>query len=284
TETRYIIPRPKRGVSVDGLYRDWGYEDTLYNWTAPDYVYLSSAEQVVPDGPQWPGADRLSGRFAMMMDGAHLYFLALVADSSPFEGADPAQPWLNDSVELFLAVKPSDHDLRSGGPPDGQIVFDCGRDHSATVCLAEGRQVPCQVPRQTVPASWVLHGRQASGYVVEAAIPLADLGLDGLARGDVLGYCVKLNDSSGLSLIATPDNLRPHATITGFRKAWVEVVVERTAGISFGAPATNALWPERFAPDQGQRVWDMGPAHREQVSATRSRLYLNTLWAVQGVD
>jgi len=140
------------------------------------------------------------------------------------------------------------------------------------------------VQRQTVAASWVLHGAQASGYVVEAAIPRADLGLEGLARGDVLGYCVKLNDSSGLSLIATPDNLRPHASISGFRKGWVEVVVERTAGISFGPPATNALWSERFAPDQGQRIWDMGPAHREQVSATRSRLYLNTLWAVQGVD
>ncbi len=284
TETRYIIPRPKRGVSIDGEFKDWGYEDTLYNWTAPEYVYLDTAQLVVPDGPEWSGADRLSGRFAMMMDQSTLYFLALVADATPFEGVDPAEPWRNDSVELFLAVKPNEQDLRSGRRTDAQIVFDCGGEHVATVCFMQGRPVSCEVQRQTVPATWVLHDTQASGYVVEAAIPLADIGLDGLARGDVLGYSVKLNDSSGLSLIATPENLRPNATIASFRKAWVEVVVERAAGISFGPPATNALWSERFAPDQGQRVWDMATAHREQISATRSRLYLNTMWAVQGVD
>lgn len=284
TETRYIISRPKRGVSIDGEFKDWGYEDTLYNWTAPEYVHLDGVEFVVAGGPVWSGADQLSGRFAMMMDRGKLHFLALVADTTPFEGADPAQPWRNDSLELFLAARPSDHDLRSGGQPDAQVVFDCGKDPTAAICLSQGRQTPCHVERRTVPATWVLHGRQASGYVVEAAIPLADLGLEELARGDVLGYSVKLNDSSGLSLIATPGNPRPHASIKGFRKAWVEVVVERTAGIVFGPPAANALWSERFGPDPGQRVWDMAAAHREQVSATRSRLYLNTLWAVQGVD
>jgi len=284
TETRYIISRPKRGVSVDGEFKDWGYEDTLYNWTEPEYVHLAGAELVVPGSPDWAGVERLSGRFAMMMDREKLYFLALVADETPFEGADPAQPWRNDSVELFMAVKPSDHDLRSGVRPDAQLVFDCGQDPTVTLCLSEGRPVRCQAQRRTISTSWVLHGKQATGYVAEAAIPLADLGLEELARGDVLAYCIKLNDSSGLSLIATPDNLRPNATIKGFRKAWVEVMVERTTSIEFGPPAGNALWSERFDPGQGQRVWDMATAHREQVSATRSRLYLNTLWAVQGVD
>lgn len=284
TETRYIIPRPKRGVSVDGEYRDWGYEDTLYNWTPPDYVYLNDAAQVVGGGPEWSGAGQLSARVAFMMDAEHLYVLALVADETPFEGANPAQPWLNDSIELFLAIAPDDQDLRRGGQPDAQIVFDCGSEHTATVCLVEGEQVPCEVQRETVAESRAMRGRQVAGYVMEAAIPRAELGLDALGRGDVLGYGVKLNDSSGLSLIATPDNLRPHASIRGFRRAWVEVYVDRAERISFGAPAANVLWPERLAPDDGQRIWDMDRAHREEVSATRSRLYLNTLWAVQGVD
>ena len=285
TETAYIIPLPKRGVAIDAQHKDWGFEDSLYNWTPPDYVNLSRAGQVAPGSGNWTGPAQLSGRFAFMMDETQFYFLALVADATPFQGANPDAGWRNDSVELFLKLRGKDETLRLGGPTDAQIVFDCGRNHERTQTLLAGRPAPVPVKRKTIKQTPLVRGRQTQGYLIEAAIPLKALGLAKRQRGALIGYSIKLNDSSGLSLIATPDNLKPHATCKAFRKAYVEVASGREKPIAFAAPAPNVFWPDRYTKGVGSlRIWDPKSAQRRTASDTAERLYLNSLWAVQSAD
>lgn len=287
TENTYIIPLPTRGVAIDGQVKDWGFEDTLYNWYPPDYAYLNDTAQVVPDTGTWRGPAQLSGRFALMMDDEKLYFLALVADATPFEGTNPAAPWKNDSVELFLAFKTNPRELELGGPmrrAGVQVVFDCGSEQRKTMLLKKGKVVASEVSRKTVPKTWVIEGEQTGGYVVEAAIPLSVLPIE-RERGALIGYSIKLNDSSGPSLITTPENLKPNASVRAFKHAYVEIEAEAGEEIKFGPVAHEVFWPEQYTKDEGQiRIWDMARAHRKRVSQTVSHTYLHTLWAAQAVD
>ncbi|MBT7054770.1 MAG: hypothetical protein HN976_06750 [Lentisphaerae bacterium] len=287
TEDTYIVPLPTRGIAIDGQYKDWGYEDTLYNWYPPDYAHLNDSIHIVPEAGAWAGPAQLSGRFAMMMDDEALYLLALVADASPFEGNNPAAPWKNDSVEVFLAFRTNPRELELGAPMSKagvQLVFDCGGKDRQPLVFVRGRPAPAKARCTTVPATWTVRGKQTGGYVVEAAVPLEALPIETRERGSLFGYSIKLNDASGLSLVATPKNLKPHATVKDFRRAYIEIKAETGEAIEFGPVARDVLWPERFTPDEGDvRIWDMTRAHRKQVSETTRRLYLHSLWAVQAV-
>jgi len=99
----FIIPMPTAGVSIDGTYRDWGHEDVLYNWTPPAYIKLDARHRL-PSHTK-PSKD-LSGRYSLMYDDKNIYFLALIADPTPKQGQYGANPWQNDSIELFLALNP----------------------------------------------------------------------------------------------------------------------------------------------------------------------------------
>ncbi|MCK5805782.1 MAG: hypothetical protein KAI66_23325 [Lentisphaeria bacterium] len=286
TETLYVVPKPTRGVAVDGEFKDWGIEDNLYNWTPPDYVYLNERAQVVPLDADWGGPAHLSGRFAFMMDERNLYFLALVSDATPFQGVNPENIWNNDSIELFLSFRPTSQDARFGKRrPDAQVAFHCGKDPGRIRCFVQGKPANVAVTCKIVPHTWLTRGQQSKGFVLEATIPLAAVGLPEHERGTRVGYSIKLNDSEGTSLLATPENPKPHATIKDFRTAFVEIPLQQEKRIVFGEPARDVFWPEQYTPERAPlRIWDMGEAHRKRVSQTIDRLYLNTFWAVQASE
>lgn len=292
TANAYVIPRPDGGVSIDGSYKsDWGVEDNLYNWMPPDYLYINDSAQLVSKNGKWQGPDQLSGRFAFMMDDKNLYFLGLVADATPFEGNNPSEVWKNDTVELFLVPKASSKLLRLGQKmreaKGAQLVFGCGENHNNVLVLMQGeKKADSGIKYKVIPKNWLINGKQTKGYILEAAIPLKLFPEFTKKRGAMLGYSIKLNDISGISLIATPENLKPHANIKNFKKAYIEIVSkDGDSKIKFPAPAKNVFWPEKYTKGSGKiRIWDMSKAYRKKESATSERLYLNTLWAVQGVD
>ncbi len=292
TANAYIIPRPSEGVVIDAGYKDdWGYEDNLYNWTAPDYIYLNDSSKLIPGSGKWRGIQQLSGRFAFMMDDKNLYFLGLVADATPFEGSNPSEVWKNDTVELFLVPKANSNILRLGQKMSkakgAQIIFDCGKNHNnIRVLMQGGKKADSGIKYKVIPKNWLINGKQTKGYILEAAIPLKLFPEFTKKRGAMLGYSIKLNDMSGISLIATPENLKPHANIKNFKKAYIEIVAKDGGSkIKFPAPAKNVFWPGKYTKGPGKiRIWDMAKAYRKKESATSERLYLNTLWAVQGVD
>ncbi|NOZ19893.1 MAG: hypothetical protein GXP25_02260 [Planctomycetes bacterium] len=286
--TAFVIPRPTKGVVIDGLFRDWGYEDTLYNWTPPMYIKLDRGEQALPKGERWGGKAALSGRCSMMLDSKSLYFLALVVDATPRQGT-AAEAWKNDSLELFLSFdteKLAHEKGRALGAGDVRIVFDCGRNGPKTTLFREGKRFGPSFPTKLVGNTWMLDGKQVKGYVLEAQIPLSILTARPLTMGDRIAYSIKLNDSQGVSLALTPKNLRPHAGLRRWQTAYVEREIEdENRKIEFGETAREVCWPEEYSRDEGRiPIWDMKIAHRERVSSTRERTYLHSLWAAQGVE
>ncbi|MCP3967809.1 MAG: hypothetical protein GY750_15440 [Lentisphaerae bacterium] len=287
----FIIPKPSEGVSIDGLFRDdWGYEDNLYNWTPPVYLFLNDRSQVVAGGPVWKGIQQLSGRFSFMMDEENLYFLGLVVDDTPFKGKEHSSLWENDSIELFLATKVTSKHLQfeeAMSKANGvQVIFDCGENHNKAMTLVKRKQVhDSGVKYKINPKSWLQNGKQVKGYILEAAIPLKLFPDFKKKRGMLLGYSIKLNDSTGGSLIITPDNYKPVRNIKNFKKAYVEIALKEGATkIKFEAPAKDVFWPAKYTKGAGRiKIWDMAKASRKKVSATTDRLYLNSLWAVQAV-
>ncbi len=288
TDDIYVLPLPKRGIAIDGQYKDWGYEDSLYNWYPPDYIHLNRKFQVVPGSGTWKGLWQLSGRIAMMMDDKNLYVLAIVADSTPFAGTKP-HPWNNDSLELFIFNDAKDSDIHFGKSMKKggiQLIFNCGEDLTLTQVILNGKTVKVPVQRKTIAMTAVVADRQAKGYVLEASMALADLGIKERVRGSRIAYSIKLNDATGLSLIATPRNLSPNANIKNFKTAFIEIATEKKSKITFGPLAPEVTWPEQYAGREGDiPLWNMQRcAYRKQVSTTTRRTYLHGFWACQVVE
>ncbi|MBR0458262.1 MAG: hypothetical protein IJJ26_03420 [Victivallales bacterium] len=276
----FVIPRPTASVSIDGAYqKDWGFQDALYFWTPPAYCTLG-AQQRVSKGER--PSSKLSARYSLMYDDKNIYFLSLVTDPTPFQGAG-GHPWENDSVELFLANGVNYRDLKRETRLDDrgfQIIFD-GHRRNVT-CLRKGRPVP-DVPIEVrfQAENLPLGGEMVPGYVVEAAIP-RKLFASPCEKGTLLAHAVKLNDYRGGSLCNTPGNATPNANLLNWHRAYFEYEgKEETREYRFGKLAQNPPWPKEIHTGT-QPIWDVFFCERRQTSQTEERLYLNGFWAVQG--
>ncbi len=288
TQAMYVIPRPTAGVAIDALYsKDWGYEDNLYNWTPPDFIKLDKAKFVIPGGPQWKGPEQLSGQFALMKDDSNIYFLAIVADETSAGGAS-VESWNNDSIELFLVPGIKKKELAGEAVLSSkgmQIIFDCGANNNPPLVFVKGAKSNAKIETKLVRNSLLVNGKQTSGYVLEAAIPVSAFPGWNPEKGQLLAYDIKLNDSTGVSLIATPENLKPHATFKNFKKGYLEFVAdEKTRELTFGSPAADLFWPSKYTVGKKIKIWDDSQAYSRDISSTTKRIYLNSLWAVQGAD
>ncbi len=280
---RFLIPRPTAGTMIDGAYKkDWGYENVLYLWTPPEFIRLSGKDSAV--GKTVPAEEELSGNFSFMADARNFYFLAVVADRTPGEGNNPAAPWKNDSVELFLASGIRKKDLETKMPLRGhgfQIVFDISAG-GKPLLLKDGSQITqSEISYKVRKENVSVNGKPVPGYVLEAAIP-RKLFPGKPERGSLIAYCINLNDSaSGASLRTNPESTRPATTIFGYRKAFLEYEGRESLPVfQFGAIAPDLPWPEIYHAD-GKRLWDDSLLTRSK-TASAQRIYLNGFWAVQG--
>lgn len=279
----FLIPRPTAGVAIDGAYRtDWGFENNLYFWTPPEYLHLTDGHAV---GSKLKTPERLSGKFSFMYDENHLYLLGIIADATPGQGKPgTAEPWTNDSVELFLANGVTSRDLEKKTPLKGngiQIIFDCSANGKPTLYKNGKKMSDGAISAKVQKGNVMVNGNPVSGYVLEAAIPLSLLPVRP-EKGSLLAYCINLNDQSGAALRSSPRNETPNSSLFQFGKAYFEFQGgEKKAEYKFGPPAANPHWPEEFHAD-GKRLWDDSLLERRTVSSTAKRLYLNGFWAVQG--
>ena len=280
---RFLIPRPTAGTMIDGAYKkDWGYENVLYLWTPPEFIHLSGKEFSI--GKTVPAAEDLSGNFSFMADASNLYFLALVADRTPGEGTNPAAPWKNDSVELFLASGIRQKDLETQKPLRGhgfQIIFDISAGGKPLLMKDGSKITDSGIRFKTLKENVSVNGKPVPGYVLEAAIPRKLLP-GKPERGSLIAYCINLNDSrSGALLRTNPASLRPATNIFGYRKAFLEYEGRETLPVfQFGAVAPDLPWPEIYHAG-GKRIWDDSLLTRSETPSAR-KIYLNGFWAVQG--
>lgn len=280
---QFLIPRPTAGTMIDGAYRkDWGYENVLYLWTPPEFIRVAGKGSSV--GKRVPSEEELSGSFSFMYDAQNLYFLAIVADRTPGEGNDPAAPWNNDSVELFLASGLRKKELETQLPLRGhglQIVFDISAGGKPLLLKDGVKSTPSDLSYKVLKTDVDVGGKPVPGYVLEAAIPRKLLP-GKLDRGSLIGYCINLNDSgSRASLRTNPASTRPASSVFGYRKAFLEYEGrEELPVFQFGPVAPDMPWPAIYHAG-GKRFWDDSLLNRRTDGSTE-KIYLNGFWAVQG--
>lgn len=281
----FLIPKPTAQTVIDGVFRkDWGYENNLYFWTPPVMTTLSAPQNLVKGKAK--AKKNFSGRFSFMYDENNLYFLGLVADSSPCSGTNPTEPWCNDSIELFLAPKLRISDLKSrkslkksGGI---QIIFDCSNGGTPVVLRDSGVCDDSGIRYALKKTSVDADGKPVPGYVLEAAVPRALFQSWKPKRGEFIAYCINLNNEDGTSLRSSPSADQPHASVANYNRAFFEFRgEERLEAFKFGSPAANVCWPEEYRAN-GKRLWDDSLLFRRKTPVSE-QIWLNGLWAVQSV-
>lgn len=88
-----IAGKPVNPPQIDGKLTDWKYAA----WIAFD-----SEKELFRGRGAWKGKDDLSVIWSTMYDEKNFYFAAAVRDDKFAPSEDPAQPWLGDSIFLYI--------------------------------------------------------------------------------------------------------------------------------------------------------------------------------------
>ncbi len=176
TSTPDNTSNPKRieatygAVTIDGNFDDWG--NAFLTLDTGSANRINRPEAIT--GP----ADT-SALIQARWDESHLYFAFDVRDDKLI--VDSSALWKDDSVEIGL-----------DGENDNNAFSDSGGDHQYTIRF-DGEAADRTLPIDDPGVQWAVQ-RSDIGYRVEVAIPLSELGVNGLTSGQVLGVDFGLND------------------------------------------------------------------------------------------
>ncbi len=172
-------------VPVDGRPDEWA---GLPRAVVPHAYRVTQAEAIVMDQEESKGSADLSFDFAVRHDAAHLYVLVSVRD----DVRRTVKPyWNGDSIQLALDTQ-FGRSARGYGPGDYAIGI-----------RLRSRQAEAVVERQPEGAKLAATDMQVGtssrqgGYTAEIAIPWAKLGVDAVAHGRRMGFCIIVNDNDG---------------------------------------------------------------------------------------
>jgi predicted esterase len=144
-------------VTPDGDLTDWG----------PNGLTLPF---LTPDSPRLPDAAKSGASARFAWDDGGLLMAIEVTDVTPSEAHIASAGYTADSVELFLAIDPVK-------PDNVQLVISPGRDPDhpkPRLYIFDSRSEA--VRSQPIEAVWAVKP-SANGYVVEARLPWAALGI-----------------------------------------------------------------------------------------------------------
>jgi len=188
--------RVDQPLTIDGDLGDWNLDSGI-RLTAANYVRLAASSS---------GDADLSARVSFAWDQANLYLAASVIDDVHVGNQSATDMWQVDSIQI--AIDPArDRNAGAYAGDDsefGLALLSSGPAATAWVTPAGAAGFSAQV-QAWQPSS--------SEWIVEAAIPLAALGLLAPATGRTIGLSALVNDDDG-----------------GGREGWVEW----TPGIGLG--------------------------------------------------
>lgn len=176
--TVYSVPRLE-GIVVDGRADDWGKGG-----------FRVDAMVDAGTGVVRPAAD-FDPRFRLGWNAQGLLVLVEVDDDVADESVDDSSLFQQDSVELFVATA-------NGGTRLVQVLAAPGIDpqHGELRCKVLDHRSKEAVKVHDLPATSIQIARTATkhGYILEALLPWANLGLTPLA-GDEVAFQIFLNDT-----------------------------------------------------------------------------------------
>ncbi len=213
-------------------------------WRAPA-LRIDRAEQLFYRAGPWSAEDA-SAEVRLEVGPEELYVRADVRDQDPVVNPHPPREiWRGDGLEVFLGVcGPTE---RTVIRRDCEVHFGLAPGHNA-----DGPPVAFWFgPDRVLSAARLAVRRLKGGYVLEAAIPLADIGLraDQFRPGTVLALDVTLNDLDRNEFV--PLGVAPgrRAAWTGGAANWIDpsrygiAVVQRASPDEEGSsPAAASPW------------------------------------------
>ncbi len=168
-----------------------------------------------PDAIPWGGPSDLSASFAIGYVPGTLYLGFDVTDDVLAPSEKPEAAWTGDSIQIYFDAWSSGHSLlKQGFDDDDQELDVWPHGDTATVyrTVAPAVQVAF-TKRGAVPAIKSVLSKRAGGYVVQLAIPEAELAPLILKAGGVFNLSFIINDSDGeyrkRGLTFTPESTEP---------------------------------------------------------------------------
>jgi LysM repeat protein len=166
---------------IDGDMSEWG-------------ALENTADAVVYGMGNWSGAGDLSATFSLGWDAANLYLAVSVRDDVHAQTQNGESIFRGDSVEfLFDGALQADRQHEKLSGDDYQIGLSPGDLSAATVVA----QAYCWFPvgqAGSMPAAQLAASASVDGYVLEAAVPWAALGV-APASGDEYGFALSVSDN-----------------------------------------------------------------------------------------
>jgi LysM repeat protein len=166
---------------IDGDMSEWG-------------ALENTADAVVYGAGNWSSAGDLSATFSLGWDAVNLYLAVSVRDDVHAQTQNGESIFRGDSVEFLLdgALQADrQHEKLSGD--DYQIGLSPGDLSAATVAAQAYRWFPAG-QAGSLPAAQLSASASVDGYVLEAAVPWAALGI-APTSGDEYGFALSISDN-----------------------------------------------------------------------------------------
>ena len=207
----YSFPyKPDPAITVDANDSDWS--------TVPNAIELKRVAQVGYGRDCWDGPQDLSGVIHLAWRNGGIAIFATVVDESVLQPYSGRAIWKGDHVNLWLDLTPGkDADRIMLGEGQVHVVLSpgnfngaCGGDRPIEPEIFVYKPAEKQAPGGEIAAR-----RTEDGYVIEAFIPLAGLGLtEGFRMHQDGNFEVAVSDSDALP--AKQETLMTYAS-----EAWV---------------------------------------------------------------
>ena len=176
-----LASRKTASPVIDGDLSEWG-------------VLENTADAVVYGAGNWSGAGDLSATFSLGWDAANLYLAVSVRDDVHAQTQSGESIFRGDSVEFLLdGALQADRQYEKLSGDDYQIGLSPG-DLSAETVAAQGYRWFPAGQAGSLAAAQLAASASVDGYVLEAAVPWAALGV-APASGDEYGFVLSVSDN-----------------------------------------------------------------------------------------
>jgi hypothetical protein len=163
-------------------------DGSLAEWINVPQLHLDKDSQAVksPSSPLWSKANA-SGAFQFWVTEEAFYIAAYITDDTPLINPRHGKEiWRGDGIELFLGLKgPSDQTYCQ----DMDFQIGLGPGHKGALPeMWNGKT------QHTIEKGGIISCKTGHGYIIEARIPLSELGNWEPQRQEMIGFDIKLND------------------------------------------------------------------------------------------
>ena len=186
----HVIPlKPDPAVAVDGSLDEWA--------EVPNAIVIAKLEQVHVRKQSWSGPEDLSATLQLAWRQEGIYIAADVRDSQVFQSQRSSMVYKGDHLEVFLDLRPDfDATRTTWGEGQYQFALSPGNFRQTGDPLVDVKpEVYCYRPEELGAAGTQIAAmRTAQGYIIEALIPFALMGVKAPHADQVLACEVALSD------------------------------------------------------------------------------------------